>query len=83
MLEELVGEVTHWFGNIQVAGIELGSKLAIGDRVHIIGHTTDFEQEVTSMQLDHQDISEAQPGDEIGVKLQARARPGDSVYKVT
>jgi selenocysteine-specific translation elongation factor len=80
--EELVGEVSHWFGNINVAGIELSGKLSVGDRVHIVGHTTDFEQEITSMQVQNEDVAEASPGDEIGVKLESRARPGDSVYRV-
>lgn len=82
MPEELVGEVSHWFGNINVAGIELSGKLSVGDRVHIVGHTTDFEQEITSMQVENEDVAEASPGDEIGVKLESRARPGDSVYRV-
>ncbi|HEY67282.1 MAG: translation elongation factor-like protein [Chloroflexi bacterium] len=83
MAEQLIGKVTHWFGRIGVAGIELTDKLSVGDRVHILGHTTDFEQEITSMQIMHQDVGEAGPGDEVGVKLQFRARPGDRVYKVT
>lgn len=82
MPEELVGEVSHWFGNINVAGIELSGKLSVGDRVHIVGHTTDFEQVIASMQLENEDVAEASPGDEIGVKLESRARPGDSVYRV-
>lgn len=82
MPEELVGEVSHWFGNINVAGIELSGKLSVGDRVHIVGHTTDFEQIIASMQLENEDVPEASPGDEIGVKLESRARPGDSVYRV-
>ena len=81
MPEELIGEVSHWFGNINVAGIKLSGDLAVGDRVHIVGHTTDLEQEITSMQLDNEDVSEASAGDEIGVRLTSRARPGDSVYK--
>ena len=51
MEEELVGKVTHWFGKVGVAGVELTGKLAVGDRVRVLGHTTDFEQEVTSMQI--------------------------------
>jgi putative protease len=82
MPEELVGEVSHWFGDINVAGIELSGKLSVGDRVHIVGHTTDFQQVIASMQLDNEDVTEADPGDEIGVKLESRARPGDSVYRV-
>jgi putative protease len=81
MPEELIGEVSHWFGNIKVAGIKLSGDLAVGDTVHIVGHTTDLEQEIASMQLDNEDVSEAGAGDEIGVKLASRARPGDSVYK--
>ncbi|MFO7741360.1 MAG: EF-Tu/IF-2/RF-3 family GTPase [Anaerolineae bacterium] len=82
MPEELIGEVSHWFGNISVAGITLSGTLSVGDRVRIVGHTTDFEQEITSMQVENEDVSEAGPGDEVGVKLDSRARPGDSVYKV-
>jgi translation elongation factor EF-Tu-like GTPase len=83
MAEELVGEVTHWFGNISVAGIDLTGKLAVGDRIHVLGHTSDFEMDVESMQIDREDVSEAGPGDSVGIKLVSRARTGDSVYKVT
>jgi len=83
MAEKLVGEVSHWFGNIGVAGITLTDILAVGDRIHVLGHTTDFEQEITSMQIMHQDVGEANPGDEVGVRVQFRARRGDRVYKVT
>jgi putative protease len=81
MAEELVGEVSHWFDEIGVAGIKLSGDLAVGDRIHIVGHTTDLEQGINSMQLDNEDVTEAGAGDEIGVKLTSRARPGDSVYK--
>ena len=83
MAEKLIGKVTHWFGKIGVAGIELTDRLAVGDRIHVLGHTTDFEQEITSMQVMHQDVSEAGPGDNVGIKTQSRARVGDRVYKVT
>ena len=83
MAEKLIGQVSHWFGKIGVAGIELTDELAVGDHIHVMGHTTDFEQEVTSMQVMHQDVSEANSGDEVGIKVQFRARPGDRVYKVT
>lgn len=83
MAEELIGKVNHWFGKVGVAGIELTDKLAVGDRIHILGHTTDFEQEITSMQIMHQDVSEAGPGDDVGIKSQFRVRTGDRVYRVT
>ena len=82
MAEKLIGEISHWFGNINVAGITLTDHLAVGDRVHIVGHTSDFEQEITSMQVENEDVTEANPGDEVGVKLESKSRPGDAVYKV-
>ena len=83
MAEKLIGTVNHWFGRIGVAGIALTGKLAVGDRIHILGHTSDFEQEITSIQIMHQDVSQAGSGDDVGVKVQSRARRGDRVYKVT
>jgi selenocysteine-specific translation elongation factor len=82
MSEELVGEVSHWFGKINVAGITLSGDLGVGDRIHIEGHTTDFEQDVGSMQIDNVNVTEAHAGDEVGVRLASRARPGDSVFKL-
>jgi putative protease len=82
MGEQLVGSVSHWFGKIAVAGIELTDRLAVGDRIHVVGHTTDFEQVVTSMQIMHQHVQEAARGDNVGVKVLSRARVGDRVYRV-
>ena len=83
MAEKLIGKVNHWFGKIGVVGVELTGKLAVGDHIHVLGHTTDFEQKVTSMQIMHQDVSEAGPGDDVGIKVQFRSRIGDRVYRVT
>ena len=83
MEEKLIGKVNHWFGKIGVAGIELTDKLAVGDHIHFLGYTTDFDQDVTSMQIMHQDVAAAGPGDDVGIKVQFRARVGDRVYKVT
>ena len=83
MEEKLIGRVNHWFGKIGVAGIELTDELAVGDHIHLLGHTTDFDQDVTSMQIMHQDVAAAGPGDDVGIKVQFRARVGDRVYRVT
>ena len=83
MEEKLIGRVNHWFGKIGVAGVELTDELAVGDHIHLLGHTTDFDQDVTSMQIMHQDVAAAGPGDDVGIKVQFRARVGDRVYKVT
>jgi len=80
-LEE-VGRVTHYFTRIGVAVVELKAPLRIGDRIAIKGMTTDFEQEVESMQIEHVNVKEAKPGDSIGLKVKERARKGDIVYKI-
>ena len=82
-MEQLIGEISHYFGNIHVAGIVLSGKLEVGDTVHIVGHTTDFEQAIASMQLDHASIESAGPGDDIGVIVDDKVREHDKVFKVT
>ncbi|MGD1996781.1 MAG: translation elongation factor-like protein [Anaerolineae bacterium] len=82
MEEKQIGTVSHWFGKIKVIGISLTDDLAVGDTIHIQGYTTDFQQEVTSMQIEGSDVAEAGAGDEVGVKVAERARAGDAVYKV-
>ena len=82
MAEQQIGRVTHYFGKIGVAAIEVtDGVLSVGDTIHIKGHTSDFTQTVDSMQLDNANISEAAPGDRIGVKVPDRVRRGDAVYK--
>lgn len=83
MAEELIGTVTHYFGNIHVAAIELEAELRQGDHIHVVGHTSDFTQQVESMQLDRQDIEVGRKGQEIAIKVRDHARVHDKVYKVT
>ena len=81
-MDKKVGEVTHYWGQIAVAGIKLAATLSQGDTVRIKGATTDFEQAVGSMQIEHQNIETAKKGQEIGLKVAGKVRRGDTVYKV-
>ena len=83
MPENIIGEVSDFFARPVVAGIELTAALKVGDKIHIKGHTTDFEMNVDSMQINNVDVKEAKAGDSIGVKVSERVRRGDAVYKVT
>lgn len=83
MSEEKVGVVKDYFAKIGVAGIDITGKLKVGDTIHVKGHTTDFEQVVDSMQIEHDQVEEAKSGDSIGIKVGERCRDGDAVYKVT
>ncbi|MGQ9624828.1 MAG: translation elongation factor-like protein [Candidatus Bathycorpusculaceae bacterium] len=76
-----VGRVTHFFPKISVAVVELAASLAVGDTISFKGPTTDFEQVVESMQIEHKNIQKAEAGQSIGLKVIQRVREKDKVYK--
>ncbi len=80
--ETMIGVVADFFARPVVAAIELTAPLKVGDRIHIKGHTTDVEQTVDSMQVNNAAVTVANAGDGVGIKLTARVRKGDSVYKI-
>ena len=82
MEEKLIGKIAHYFGKISVAIVELSRVLKVGDRVHIKGHSTDFEQDVSSIQIEHEDVKKAKKGDAVGIKVDEKVREGDEVYLV-
>jgi len=83
MAEEKIGEVVKYFAKPGVAAVTLHKgSISIGDTIHIKGHTTDFEQQIESMQIEHQDVQTAGPGPSIGIKVKERVRVGDSIYKI-
>ena len=83
MPEEKVGEVSHYFGAISVAALELSGELRVGDTIHIKGHTSDFVQTVESIQIEHDSVEAAGAGDSVGIKVAEHARQHDEVFKVT
>jgi hypothetical protein len=82
MSGKLVGEVSHFYKRIGVAVIDLVDVVQIGDQVHFLGRHTDFRQEVISMQIEHQSISEAGKGQEIAMKVEQRVQNRDKVFKL-
>ena len=84
MEEEKVGRVQKFFAKPSVAALEVtAGVLRVGDRIHVKGHTTDFEETITSMQIEKESIEEAKQGDLIGIKVKERVRENDTVYKMT
>jgi len=82
MAEKEIGRVLTYFSQVGVAAIKLSDNLKVGDRIHIKGHTTDFEQLVESMQINKKEIKEGKKGDEIGIKVKDKTRPNDMVFLV-
>ncbi|MDO8662683.1 MAG: hypothetical protein Q7K98_05635 [Candidatus Omnitrophota bacterium] len=79
--ERVIGTITHYFPHVQAAVIKLKAPLAAGQTIKIKGHTTDFIQAITSMQIDRVPINSAKAGQEIGLLVNSRVRQGDLVYK--
>jgi hypothetical protein len=77
-----VGTVTHYFDHLSVAVLALTESVRIGDTLHFLGHSTDFKQEVTSLQIEHQPVDEAKPGAEVAIKVTQRVHPNDSIFKI-
>ncbi len=83
MAEVEIGKVSDFFSRPVVAGITLTAPLKAGDKIHILGHTTDMTMTVESMQIDNVNVQEAKAGESVGIKVSDRVRRGDTVYKVT
>jgi len=84
MPETKVGIVTHYFGKPGVAIIKAtDGPIAVGDKIHIKGHTTDYTQVIESMQIEHQQVPRIEVGQDAGVKIGAHAHEHDEVFKVT
>ena len=83
MAEILVGVVKNFFAKPSVAAIEVTQgDFQVGDVLWFTGHTTDFKQEVRSMQEEKQTITKAAKGQLVGVQVKERVREKDLVYKV-
>ncbi len=82
-METMVGKVTHYYPKAGVAVVVLEDHLAFGDMIHIRGQNDDFHQTVSSMEIDHEKITEAGQGDDIGIKVTRRVHTGDTVFRET
>ncbi|MBA7698009.1 hypothetical protein ES703_106683 [subsurface metagenome] len=82
MAEKEIGKVSSYFKHVDVAAIKLSGQLKVGDKIHIKGHTTDFEQEVDSMQIEKKKVAKAKKGDHIGIKVPEKVRPNDKVFLI-
>ena len=84
MAEEQVAVIVKFFAKPSVAALEVtNGTIKIGDLLKYKGHTTDFTEEITSMEIDNQSVDEVKAGDLVGVKVRERVREGDKVYKVS
>ena len=78
---DAIGMVIHYFSHLSVAAARLTSPLAVGDRIHIRGHTTDLVQDVASLEVDHAHVDRAMPGYDIALKVEGHVRDHDMIFR--
>ncbi|MFC1814524.1 EF-Tu/IF-2/RF-3 family GTPase [Thermodesulfobacteriota bacterium] len=83
MSEDQVAFVVKFFAKSGVAAVKvISGTINKGDLLKFKGHTTDFTEEVTSMEIDNQPVEETKAGDLVGLKVKKRVREKDKIYKV-
>ena len=82
-MEAQIGKITHYYSPLNVAVLELTDRLKVGETIHVFGHTTDFVQKVTSMEVDHHRVVVVEPGDNVALKGVEPVRVHDVIYRVT
>jgi len=83
MAEKLIGKISHYFGNIGVAVLEVTKgTLSVGDKIKVAGGENEFEQVVDSMQVDKEPVEKVKKGQSVGLKVDEKVREGYEVYKV-
>jgi hypothetical protein len=80
--DEQIGEVTQFYYRTHVAVLSLTQPICVGDKVNFLGYTTDFDQPVTSLQINHQSVETAGPGQEVAMRVDQRVRRGDKLCKI-
>ncbi|MBU3956735.1 translation elongation factor-like protein [Patescibacteria group bacterium] len=81
MADTKVGNVTHYYDKIGVAVVDILAPIKVGDKIKITG-SIEFEQELTSMQIEHENIEKAKKGDQIGLKIEQPVKDKDEVFKI-
>jgi putative protease len=82
-MEAQIGKITHYYSHLNVAVLELSDRLKLGETIHVFGHTTDFVQKVTSMEVDHHRVVVVEPGENVALKVLEPVRVHDVIYRVT
>lgn len=82
MTGKRVGNVTHYFDHLNVAVLALTEGIRVGETLHFLGHSTDFKQQVTSLQIEHKAVEVAKPGEDVAMKVDQRVHPNDAIFRI-
>ena len=79
--EQEIGVVTHYWSQIGVAGVHLEEPVDVGDHIHVLGHSDDFEQNVDSLEIEHQKVRHAEAGVDVGIRVCEPVHEHDHVFR--
>ncbi len=82
MADAEVGKITHYFPKVGVAVLLLSGPLRNDDTIKVVGRNSAFQQQVSSMQVDHVQVTSAEPGQSVGLKVIQAVHEGDKVYRM-
>ena len=82
MTGKRVGKVTHYFDHLNVAVLALTEGIRVGETLHFLGHSTDFKQQVTSLQIEHKAVETAKPNEDVAMKVDQRVHPNDAIFRI-
>lgn len=78
---DAIGRVTHYYSHLSVAAISLSAPLRVGERIHLVGHTTDLVQAVESLEIDRARVNEAGAGDDVALQVAGHVREHDLIFR--
>jgi putative protease len=81
-MEVEIGRVTHYYNHLNVAVLRLTDGLKLGDMIHILGHVTDLNERIASMQVNHHAVVWVKPGEDVAVTVNEPVREHDHVFRI-
>jgi hypothetical protein len=81
-MEVAIGKVTHYYDHIGVAVMTLEDSLKLGDKIHIVGHSTDLIQRISSIQIEHHGVVWVKPGDNVAIRVIEPVHEHNIVYRI-
>ncbi|MBX4206014.1 U32 family peptidase C-terminal domain-containing protein [Candidatus Microgenomates bacterium] len=78
-----VGKVLNYFEKIGSALVLIDNPISIGDTVKFVRGQADlFEQKVSSLKVNHEDIQTIKKGQIVNIKTEQKVEKDDEIYKI-
>ena len=76
-----IGTITHYYEKLGVGVLKLLSgTLSVGNDIKIVDKGREILQIVESLQVEHKQVDHIKAGDDAGLKLSEKVKPGAEVF---